>query len=125
MRLFTDQPVLPFVAETIASVRSGEVDAELIYVKRVRKGSLDRYAANAPHVQAARKAGSAAGPVIRYVITSRGAEPVLPGQPVPSDIDRTHYVEKVLRPIADAVLPELGQSFDEALGEPRQLALFS
>jgi DNA polymerase-2 len=125
MRLFTDQPVLPFVAETIASVRGGEVDAELIYVKRVRKGSLDRYAANAPHVQAARKAGGAAGPVIRYVITSRGAEPVLPGQPVPSDIDRTHYVEKVLRPIADAVLPELGQSFDEALGEPRQLALFS
>ena len=125
-RLFADQAVLPFVVETIASLRAGELDAELVYVKRVRKGSLDRYtAANAPHVQAARKAGGATGSVIRYVITARGPEPVLPDQPLPADIDRAHYVDKVLRPIADSVLAELGQSFDEALGRPRQLALFS
>ena len=61
--------------------------------------------------------------VIRYVITQTGPEPVLPGQPLPAGIDRRHYREKVLRPVADAILPEIGHSFDEALGQPRQLSL--
>lgn len=123
-RVFTDREVVPFVADVVSRVRAGELDEELVYAKRVRKGSLERYtAATPPHVQAARKAGAAAGPVVRYVITRRGPEPVLPGRPLPEDVDRTHYVEKVLRPIADAVLPELGSSFDEAIGAPRQLVL--
>ena len=42
---------------------------------------------------------------------------------MPSDIDRAHYQERVLRPVADAILSELGTSFDEALGVPRQLTL--
>jgi DNA polymerase II len=123
-RLFTDGDVLPWVAEVVAGVRSGELDGELVYAKRIRKGSVDRYtAAIPPHVQAARKAGSAGGGVIRYVITADGPEPVLPGRPLPSGIDREHYVERVLRPIADAILPEIGRSFDEAIGRPRQLRL--
>ena len=41
-----------------AAVRAGELDAELVYAKRVRKESLDSYTATTPpHVQAARKAG--------------------------------------------------------------------
>jgi hypothetical protein len=32
-------------------------------------------------------------------------------------------VEKVLRPVADAILRELGLGFDEALDLPRQLTL--
>jgi DNA polymerase-2 len=115
---------MPFVAELVARVRAGELDQELVYAKRVRKGALDRYtAATPPHVQAARKAGALAGAVVRYVITHDGPEPVLPGRPLPAAIDRTHYVERVLRPIADAILPELGRSFDEAIGKPRQLQL--
>jgi DNA polymerase II len=122
-RLFTGRDPAPFVRETVTALRAGERDAELVYVKRVRKGALDRYAANAPHVQAARKAGSVPGGVIRYVITRSGPEPVLPGRPVPPAIEHAHYVEKVVRPVADSILEVLGSSFDEALGAPKQLSL--
>ncbi len=64
------------------------------------------------------KAGPAVEHVVSYVITKTGPEPVLPGRPFPSEIDRAYYVDEVLRPVADAVLCHLGQSFDEALGRP-------
>jgi len=123
-RLFTDREVLPFVKELVEKVRAGELDDELIYVKGIRKGSLDRYTATTPpHIRAARKAGGAVGRVVHYVITRDGPEPVLPGQPLPKGIDRRHYLERVLRPVADGILSETGQSFDEALGIPQQLSL--
>jgi DNA polymerase-2 len=123
-RLFRDGDPLAFAREIAARVKSGELDAELVYAKRVRKGSLERYTATTPpHVQAARKLRADFGGVIRYVVCRSGPEPVLPGRPLPADIDRMHYQERVLRPVADAILGELGTSFDEALGMPRQLTL--
>jgi DNA polymerase-2 len=123
-RLFKDEEVLPFLEQLLAQLRAGELDAELVYAKRVRKGSLDRYTATTPpHVQAARKAGGRLGPVVRYVITTTGPEPVFPGRPLPEGIDHAHYVERVLRPVAEAILSPLGHEFDEALGQPRQLSL--
>ncbi len=123
-RVFRDEDAVAFVRETVASMRSGELDDELVYAKRVRKGSLERYTATTPpHVQAARKAGGAAGPVVRYVITATGPEPVLPGRPFPEALDRRHYLDRVLRPVADSILELLGTSLDEALGAPRQLSL--
>jgi DNA polymerase-2 len=128
-RVFTDQPVTPFVREVAEQVLAGECDAELVYARRVRKASLDRYTATTPpHVQAARKLaeqGVRVGPVVRYVITATGPEPVLPGRALPAAIDRRHYVDRVLAPIADAILIERGESFDAALGraKPQQLPL--
>jgi DNA polymerase-2 len=123
-RVFADRDALPFVKQTVDALKAGELDSELVYAKRVRKDSLDSYTATTPpHVQAARKLGPQAGPVIRYVMTDGGPEPVSPGRALPPGIDHAHYVEKVLRPIADSVLEALGQSFDEALGHPRQLNL--
>jgi len=123
-RAFTGAPVVPFVREIVESVRRGELDAELVYAKRVRKGALENYAGTPPpHVQAARKAGARAGPHVRYVITARGPEPVFHGEALPDDVDRSHYVERVLRPIAEAILEPLGLHVEDALGEPRQLGL--
>lgn len=123
-RLFTGEDPLPFVRDVVARLRAGEIDDELVYVKRIRKGAVDRYTgAVPPHVQAARKAGSAAGAVIRYVVTRDGPEPVLPGRALPANVDREHALERILRPVADAILPEIGHSFDEVLGRPRQLEL--
>ena len=123
-RVFRDEDAMPFVREIVAQLKAGELDEELVYVKRVRKASVDAYTATTPpHVQVARKAGDRAGPIIRYVMTAGGPEPVFPGCPLPDGIDHGHYVEKVLRPIADAILEVRGQSFDEALDRPRQLAL--
>ncbi|MEN8160963.1 MAG: DNA polymerase II, partial [Myxococcota bacterium] len=122
-RLFTGNDPAPFVREVVEDLRAGRCDAELVYVKRLRKGGLDRYAANAPHVQAARKAGRTPGGVIRYVLTRTGPEPVLPGRPLPGAIDHAHYVEKVLQPVADTILEVIGSSFDEAMGAPTQMQL--
>ena len=124
LRLFQGEPGLPFVREVIERMRRGEFDAELVYAKRVRKGSLDRYTATTPpHIQAARKAGGRASAVVRYVITEAGPEPLLPGRPLPAPIDRGHYVERVLRPVAEAILSHVDEHFDDALGRPRQLPL--
>jgi DNA polymerase-2 len=123
-RLFTEREVLPFVKQLVEQMRAGELDDELVYVKRIRKGSLERYTATTPpHIRAARKVAGAVGPVVHYVITREGPEPILPGRPLPAGIDRRHYVERVLRPVADGILSEIGQSFDEALGVPQQLKL--
>ena len=122
-RLFTDQDVMPFVKQIADDVMEGKRDDELVYVKRIRKALESYTASTPPHVQAARKAGGTTGPVIRYVIARTGPEPVVPGGRLPGDIDRRHYLERVLRPVADAILIEIGHSFDEAMGEPRQLDL--
>jgi DNA polymerase-2 len=126
--LFSDRDVLPYVKDLVKRLRAGELDDELVYAKRIRKGSVDRYTATTPpHVRAARRAreilGSPVGPVVRYVISAGGPEPVFPGRPLPADIDHQHYLERVIRPVADAILCHLGQSFDEALDQPRQLSL--
>jgi DNA polymerase-2 len=128
-RAFTDRPVAPFVREVAEQVLAGACDAELVFVKRVRKASLDRYTATTPpHVQAARKLveqGIRVGPVVRYVITATGPEPVVPGRALPAAIDRRYYVDRVLAPIADAILIERDESFDAVLGraKPQQLSL--
>ena len=127
-RLFRDEDPLPFARTVADAMRNGELDDELVYVKRLRKGSLDSYTASMPpHVQAAKKLadrGSRPGFIIRYVVTERGPEPVELGDELPKDIDRTHYIEKVLRPVADAILLEIGADFGDALGEAKQLGLF-
>ena len=51
--------------------------------------------------------------MVRYVITQTGPEPVSPGEAPRTDIDRAHYVERVIRPVADAILQELGESTGE------------
>jgi DNA polymerase-2 len=74
-------------------------------------------------VEAARRAGRDVGRTVAYVITHGGPEPVLPEREFPRDIDREHYVEKVLRPIAQAIFQHTGESFDAATGQGEQLSL--
>jgi DNA polymerase-2 len=124
-RMFQNQPVVPFVTDVVEKTRAGVFDSELVYTKRLRKGSVDRYTASAPpHIQAARKAGAQVGRTVRYLVTSTGPEPVLADRDLPTGIDRRHYVDRVLRPIAEAILSHIGRDFDEVLGEPHQLDLF-
>ena len=90
--------------------------------ERLRKSEADYTKTTPPHVQAARKAGRKSG-VIRYVMTVEGPEAVDPGRVLPPGIDHAHYVERVMRPIADAILPQVGEDFGAVLGEPSQLSL--
>jgi DNA polymerase-2 len=126
-RLFAGEDPIPFARKVAERLRAGELDEQLIYSKRIRKGSLERYtAATPPHVQAARKLverGEKPEGVIRYVITQTGPEPIPFGGAQPGGIDRKHYIEKILRPVADTILQEVDLSFADALGEGRQLSL--
>ena len=56
---------------------------------------------------------------IAYLMTLNGPEPLEYRR---SAIDYEHYIDKQLRPIADAILPFIGESFDRICGQ--QLDLF-
>ena len=123
-RLFRDERVEPFVREVVADLLAGRLDRELVIRKGLRKGAVERYtAATPPHVAAARRSAVPVGRTVYYVMTRRGPEPVEPDGDLPADLDRAHYVLKVVKPIAESILVQLGASFDAVTDAPRQLTL--
>jgi DNA polymerase-2 len=121
LRLFTDQPVDKYLADVVAQVRRGDLDAELVYRKGLRK-ELGKYTANTPpHVAAARKSAGAPGRLIAYLMTTAGPEPLDNLEHPP---DREHYVDKQIRPVAEPVLATLGLPFEQVIGDDRQIGLF-
>ncbi|NYI00091.1 DNA polymerase II [Cupriavidus plantarum] len=122
-RIFDRQPYQEYVRETVRRTLAGELDDQLVYRKRLRR-QLDDYQRNVPpHVRAARMADEyneslgrprqyQHGGWIRYVMTVAGPEPMEARR---SPIDYAHYVQKQLQPVADAILPFLGDDFDTLL----------
>ena len=108
-----------YLSNIVRQLNAGELDQELIYRKRLRR-KLGDYQRNVPpHVQAARKAemwlaqnNKAAryqnGGWIHYVATLNGPEPL---ENRPSPLDYQFYLERQLKPIAEAILNMLGESF--------------
>ncbi len=119
-RLFTDQPVDAWLAEIVSRVRRGELDAELVYRKNLRKDAADYTATTPPHVAAARKSKQPPVRSVRYVVTVAGPEPV---DHVEHSLDREHYVAKQVRPVAEPVLEALGLDFERVIGDTRQIDL--
>ncbi|HXV74789.1 MAG TPA: DNA polymerase II, partial [Candidatus Polarisedimenticolaceae bacterium] len=120
-RLFGDRPVDAYLRETVAQLRAGAHDGELVYRKRLRR-PLDSYVSSTPpHVAAARQLARAPRHRVSYVMTVSGPEPIERHR---SPIDHEHYVQKQLRPVAEPVLDLLGLDFDRVVGDPRQLPLF-
>ena len=117
-RLFTDQPVDAYLAEIVNRVRKGELDEELVYHKNLRKGAEEYTATTPPHVAAARKSSRPLGRSIRYLVTTAGAEPL---DNLTHPIDREHYVDKQVRPVAEPVLETLGLDFEQVIGDTRQI----
>jgi len=115
------ESVAGYLRDFVRDLREGRHDRDLVYRKALRKG-LDEYTATTPpHVKAARKISGPVGGLIEYVMTSAGPEPAADRT---SPIDYDHYVDKQIRPIAEQVLPHLGITFEETLGEARQRTLF-
>ena len=120
-RLFADEPVDRYLADVVARVRAGALDAQLVYRKGLRK-SLESYTANTPpHVAAARKLRQPAPRIISYVMTTAGPEPLAE---IKHEPDREHYIEKQVKPVAEPVLATLGLDFARVIGDDRQLGLF-
>lgn len=128
--IFHRQPWQAYIRDVVQQLRVGALDRKLIYRKRLRR-PLATYQRNVPpHVRAARLADAnnqalgrplcyQQGGVIRYIITLAGAEPleVLTAAP-----DYQHYIEKQLRPVAEAILGFVGGDFTAIIS--RQLGLF-
>jgi DNA polymerase-2 len=119
-RLFSSRPVDAYLAEIVARVRRGELDEELVYHKNLRKETGEYTATTPPHVAAARKSRLALGRSIRYVMTTAGAEPL---DNLSHPLDREHYVEKQIKPVAEPVLDTLGLNFERVIGDARQFEL--
>ncbi|MCP3697140.1 MAG: DNA polymerase II [Aliivibrio sp.] len=129
-KVFHRQEVKEYVRNYVDDTKSGRLDEQLIYRKRLRR-KLDDYQKNVPpHVKAARladyynqQAGKPAqyqyGGWIEYVITTAGPEPI---EYRKNPVDYDHYVEKQLKPIADGILPFIGLDFSELSAS--QLGLF-
>jgi DNA polymerase-2 len=120
-RLFTDERVDAYLADVVRHVRAGELDDELVYSKNLRKAADDYTASTPPHVAAARKSTQPAARLVRYVMTTAGPEP-LDNHRHP--LDREHYVEKQVKPVAEPVLETLGLDFERVIGDARQADLF-
>jgi len=129
-RVFSDQDPRAFVLETIAKLLEGEYDSQLVYRKRLRRNLADYVKNVPPQVKAARLAdqqNQALGKALQYqnkgsidyLITLNGPEPLAYQH---SHIDYQHYLDKQLRPIADAILPFVGLDFEQI--SSAQLGLF-
>lgn len=119
-RLFMGRPVETYLAEIVQRVRRGELDDALVYRKNLRKSADDYTVGTPPHVAAARKSQQQ-GRLVTYVMTTGGAEP-LDNRRHP--LDREHYVQKQVRPVAEPVLETLGLEFERVIGDERQAELF-
>ncbi|TCK07400.1 DNA polymerase II [Marinobacterium mangrovicola] len=129
-RIFHDRPYREMLEETINRLKAGKSDDELIYHRRLRQ-PLDAYTHNQPpHVKAARLLEAerrsrglppayGIGDSVRYLITVNGPEPL---ELLRSPIDYQHYIDKQLLPVADSILPFIGEHF-ESLVAP-QIGLF-
>jgi len=118
-RIFRREPYEDYVRDYVACTLRGDFDALLVYRKRLRR-PLQEYERNVPpHVRAARMAddfhiaqGRGAqyrnGGWIRYLMTTAGPEPM---ETLRSPIDYEHYLVKQLEPVADGILPFVGDSF--------------
>ncbi|MFC5708285.1 DNA polymerase II [Aeromonas eucrenophila] len=128
--VFHDADPSGYVRTMVDETRAGQHDELLVYRKRLRQ-KLEEYQKNVPpHVRAARLADEEnlrrGRPqryqhrgTISYLMTVVGPEPLEYRR---SAIDYEHYIDKQLRPIADAILPFIGESFDRICGQ--QLDLF-
>lgn len=121
-RIFHDREVTTWIKRVVADLRHRVYDGDLTYVKRLRKAPREYTKVVPPHVKAALLYGEKAQGLkeIQYVMTRHGPVP----QDLPhADLDYNHYIDKQLKPIADAVLQFLDLSFSDIIGG-RQLKLF-
>ncbi|WP_193161662.1 DNA polymerase II [Microbulbifer hainanensis] len=128
--VFQGEDPSDYIRETVEKTRAGDMDEQLVYRKRLRR-KLEQYVKNVPpHVRAARLADDMRRQQglppryqnkgwIRYVITLNGPEPIDHRQ---SPIDYQHYIDRQLKPVADAILPFIELDFDSLVDG--QLGLF-
>ncbi|MGR5391545.1 DNA polymerase II [Vibrio crassostreae] len=128
--VFHDQDPTDYVRQFVDETSAGKHDDLLVYQKRLRR-KLHEYQKNIPpQVRAARMADEINAQLgrplqyqnkgrIEYLITLSGPEPK---EYLKSGIDYQHYIDKQIKPVAEAILPFIGLDFERVTGQ--QLGLF-
>jgi DNA polymerase-2 len=119
-KIFKGEEVASYVRQFVEDVRKGKHDSLLVYRKAIRKEMADYTKTTPPHVKAARQLERLEGNIIEYCMTVDGPQPV---QKLKSSLDYDHYIEKQIKPIADAVLSFQNQSFEDILKNHKQRSL--
>ena len=129
LRIFKQEPYQDYVRDYVERTLSGEFDDLLVYRRRLRR-NLDDYQRNVPpHARAARMADAfnqqqgrplqyQNGGWITYLMTVTGPEPLETRR---SAIDYDHYLTRQLQPVADAILPFLGDDFSALMTGQKEL----
>ncbi len=119
--VFARKDPAEYIKGVVDRLRAGELDDKLVYTKALRK-SLDAYTKTTPpHVKAARLIdGPLSTNLIEYVVTVDGPEPV---GAVQHSLDYEHYVDKQLRPVADAILVFYDTNMSDVLRGTQQKGL--
>ncbi len=120
-RLFAGEPVDAYLERVVADLRGGRLDDLLVYRKGLRKPLESYTASTPPHVAAARKSPAPPGRIIAYVMTAAGPEPL---DARSAELDREHYLQRQVRPVAEPVLQSLGLDFERVIGDDTQMGLF-
>jgi DNA polymerase-2 len=123
-KVFHDEPVEKYVKDFVKDLQAGKYDDLLVYKKAVRKELKAYVKTTPPHVKAARilveKEGKLQSNIIEYVITEHGPEPV---EHTSASLDYEHYLDKQVRPIADAILCFFDTNLDEVMKGSSQMTL--
>jgi DNA polymerase II len=120
-KLFRQEEHSEFIRKYVDDLRKGKHDDKLIYRKSLRKGVDEYTKTTPPHVKAARKLDRIDNRIIEYVMTKDGPEPI---EKVTSELDYDHYIDKQIKPLANAILSTIGQSFDDIIKNSTQKTLF-
>ncbi len=127
--VFHERDPSELIKRTVEETMAGKRDDKLIYRKQLRR-KLSAYVKNVPpHVRAARIAdqiNQKKGKTLRYqnkgwisyVMTIGGPEPL---EHMVNPIDYDHYIDRQLKPVADAVLPFIGLDFDSLVSAQAEL----
>ncbi|UPQ86948.1 DNA polymerase II [Vibrio sinaloensis] len=129
-KVFAGDDPSEYIRDFVERTKNGEFDHKLVYQKRLRRKLHDYQKNVPPQVRAARMADDINAQLgrplqyqnrgrIEYLITIAGPEP---REYQKSAIDYQHYIDKQLKPVAEAILPFIGLDF-ATLSEP-QLGLF-
>jgi len=119
-RVFHNKDVVEFTKKFVKDINAGKYDELLVYKKSIRKDLKEYVKSTPPHVKAARKMTTLDSTKIEYVITEEGPEPI---QNVKHNIDYKHYIDKQIKPIADAVLVFFNTNFEDLMKGSKQTSL--
>ncbi|RYV02250.1 DNA polymerase II [Shewanella sp. OPT22] len=126
-RLFLDQKLGQYLSQQIEMLKSGELDNELVFKRKLSRNIEEYTAKSSPHVRVANQLFKHTsdnkflkrGATIKYVNTLHGPQSILYRN---AEIDYDYYIEKQIMPIAESLFDITGEDLNSA--STGQLSMF-